>query len=183
MVTLHLHDRGASCTLDDQAAAQRNAELADVIERGLRHRGRTPEGVVRLVFINKEGMEADIRALAGRESECCGFFSFDVDVRDDDIVLQVAAPDDKSNYLDELYRATDPQRATSNQLGLRMGTERRGKPETRRGGPELAGPIVDAPVCGQNRVHWSVTNIATAHRPQRRQDLDRVSRWALGTAR
>ena len=121
MATFHLHDRGASCTLDDQAAVRRNAEFADVIERGLRHRGRTPEGVVRLVFINKEGMEADIRALARRESECCGFFSFDVDVNDDDIVLRVAAPHDKTDYLDELYRATDPERATSNQLGAQDG--------------------------------------------------------------
>ena len=121
MVTFHLHDRGTSCTLDDQAAARRNAEFADVIARGLRHRGRTPEGVVRLVFINKQGMEADIRALAGRESECCGFFSFDVDVSDDDIVLQVAAPDDKAEYLDTLYRATDPERATSNQHGAQDG--------------------------------------------------------------
>ena len=182
MVTFHLGDRGASCTLDDQAAAQRNAEFADVFERGLRHRGRTPEGVVRLVLLNEEGMEADIRALAGRESECCGFFSFDADVRDDDIVLQVAASDDKIDYLDD---STGPptlnaRRRTSS--GLRMDTERRGKPETRRGGPGAGGSDRRRRGCGQNRVDWSVTNLATARRPQLRQDLDRFSRWALRTA-
>lgn len=50
--------------------ARRNAEFADMVKRGLRHRRKTPDGTVRLVFDNTEGMESDIRALAERESRC-----------------------------------------------------------------------------------------------------------------
>ena len=112
MPQLPLHDAGRSCNLDEAGAARRNAEFADVVERGLRGRSRTSEGSVRLVFENKEGMESDIRGLAERESQCCGFFSFDIDVGEDAVVLKVRAPADKAEYLDMLYEATDPDRPT-----------------------------------------------------------------------
>jgi len=121
MPQLPVHDAGASCSLTEEDAAQRNAEFADVVQRGLRHRERPSDTTVRLVFENRDGLDDDLRELARRESQCCGFFSFDIDVRDDDIVLEVAAPEDKINYLDELYRATDPQRATSNEHGAQDG--------------------------------------------------------------
>lgn len=105
-----MHDSGGSCTLDEQGAARRNAEFADVVKRGLRDRRKTPEGTVRLVFDNTEGMESDIRALAERESQCCGFFSFDVRVTNDDVVLEVDAPSDSAEYLDMLYQAAEPDR-------------------------------------------------------------------------
>lgn len=115
MGQLRIHESGGSCTLDEQGAARRNAEFADVVnKRGLRHRRKTPEGTVRLVFDNTDGMESDIRALAERESQCCGFFSFDVQVSRDDVVLQVDAPADKAEYLDMLYQAADPDRPAGN---------------------------------------------------------------------
>ncbi len=108
MPQLPIHDGGASCNLDEQGAAQRNAEFADVVQRGLRHRKRTPDRVW-LTFERKEGLEEDIRELVQRESQCCGFFSFDVAVGEGDIVVEVTAPAGKTAYLDALYRATDPQ--------------------------------------------------------------------------
>ncbi len=109
MQQVPIHDGGASCNLDEQGAARRNVEFADVVERGLRDRQRTSGGV-RLTFDRKEGLEDDLRELVRRESECCAFFSFDVDVTEGFIVLEVAAPTEKDAYLDALYRATDPQR-------------------------------------------------------------------------
>lgn len=110
MSQLPIHDGGASCNLDEQGADHRNVEFADVVERGLRDRKRTPGGI-RLTFDRKtEGLEEDIRELVRRESQCCGFFSFDVVVGDGDIVLDVTAPAGKSPYLDALYRAIHPHR-------------------------------------------------------------------------
>ncbi len=110
MRQLPLHDGGASCTLDEQAAARRNIEFADVVQRGLRNRDRTDDGEVLLTFRKRRGMEDDVRELLERESACCGFFTFDIHVEDDHIQVRVAAPDDKDDYLDALYRATDPDR-------------------------------------------------------------------------
>lgn len=108
MPQLPLHDAGASCSLDEHDAKQRNAEFADVVARGLRHRERPSDYRVRLVFENRQGLGDDIRQLARRESQCCGFFSFDLDTTGENIVLQVTAPPDKFAYLDALYEATDP---------------------------------------------------------------------------
>lgn len=106
MRRLPMHDGGASCNLDDQGAARRNVEFAEVVERGLRDRKRTADGV-RLTFDRKEGLDDDLRELVRRESECCAFFSFDVDVTEGVIVLEVTAPTEKD---EALYRATDPRR-------------------------------------------------------------------------
>lgn len=110
MSQLPVHDAGASCSLTEQDAAQRNAEFADVVERGLRRRERPSHSTVRLVFHNRNGMEDDIRELADREAQCCGFFSFHLQVTGDDILLHVSAPPEKVAYLHMLYEATDPQR-------------------------------------------------------------------------
>ena len=110
MPRLPIHDAGASCSLADHEVAQRNAEFADVVERGLHHRERPSDCTVRLVFANRDGLDDDIHELARRESQCCGFFSFHIDVTGDDIVLQVDAPPEKVAYLDALYEATDAQR-------------------------------------------------------------------------
>ncbi|MDP9021540.1 MAG: hypothetical protein M3N57_02350 [Actinomycetota bacterium] len=109
MSQLPLHDAGASCTLDEQGAARRSVEFANVVERGLRDRKRTSGGV-RLTFDRKEGLEEDLRELVRRESGCCAFFSFDVDVTEGVIVVEVAAPAEKDAYLEALYRATEPRR-------------------------------------------------------------------------
>lgn len=110
MPQLPVHDAGASCSLTEEDAAQRNAESADVVERGLRHRERPSDTTVRLVFENRDGLDDDLRELARRESQCCGFFSFDIDVTDEDVLLQVNAPREKVAYLHSLYEATDPRR-------------------------------------------------------------------------
>lgn len=111
MKQLPIHDGGASCGLDERGAARRNAEFAEVVEYGLRARQRIA-GRVRLIFQRKNGLEEDIRELVRRESQCCGFFAFDVTVGEDDILVEVTAPPDKMAYLDALYRATDPPRRT-----------------------------------------------------------------------
>ncbi|MBW3664344.1 MAG: hypothetical protein KY469_14685 [Actinobacteria bacterium] len=108
MPQLPIHDGGASCDLDDQGAKRRNVEFADVVERGLRDRKRTPHGV-RLMFEHNDRLEDDVRELVDHESRCCGFFSFDVDVTEDAILVNVSAPADKDAYLDALYQATDLQ--------------------------------------------------------------------------
>lgn len=110
MRQLPVHDGGASCQLDEQGAARRNVEFADVVRRGLRDRERTEDGDVLLTFRRGGGREHDVRALAERESACCGFFTFDIRVGDDHIEVRGEAPDDKGDYLDALYRATDPDR-------------------------------------------------------------------------
>lgn len=108
MPQLPIHDGGAACKLDEQGAKRRNVEFADVAERGLRDRKRTPHGV-RLIFESDVRLEDDVRELVDRESRCCGFFSFDVDVTEDAIVVDLSAPADKDAYLDALYKATDLQ--------------------------------------------------------------------------
>ncbi|MDP8930723.1 MAG: hypothetical protein M3O70_19690 [Actinomycetota bacterium] len=108
MPQLPIHDGGASCTLDEQGAAQRDAQFANVVERGLRHRERSADGAVRLTFDKSERLEEDVRELVRQESQCCAFFSFDVLTEEDKLIIHVDAPDSKTAYLDELYRATRP---------------------------------------------------------------------------
>lgn len=108
MQQMPVHDGGASCELDLEGARQRNLEFADVVERGLVSRERPERSVVRLTFKKEEGLEQDLRELARRESECCGFFTFHLYRSDGTIVLRVESPSDKTAYLDELYRATEP---------------------------------------------------------------------------
>ncbi len=108
MNQLPIHDPGDACDLDERGARQRNVEFADVVERGLLSRGRTQEGAVRLAFEKTDELEADLRELIRRESQCCAFFAFDIDSSDHQITVRVDAPDDKHTYLDELYRATEP---------------------------------------------------------------------------
>ena len=110
MPDLPVHDTEGACSLAEQDAAARNAEFVDVVERGLRHRERPSDCTVRLVFDNWDALDQNIRELARRESQCCGFFSFDIEVTGDDIVLQVNAPPENVAYLHKLYEATDPQR-------------------------------------------------------------------------
>lgn len=105
---LPVHDGGASCKLDEQGAHQRNLEFADVVERGLTSRERTEDGAVLLTFAKRRGLEDDLRELIRRESQCCGFFTFEVDSSGDEIAIRVEAPAENSDYLDELYRSTRP---------------------------------------------------------------------------
>lgn len=108
MQQLPVHDAGASCDLDEQGAARRTIEFADVVRRGLRDRERTQDRV-RLTFEREPGLEEDLRGLIRRESECCAFFSFDIDAAGDVITVEVTAPSEKEAYVDALYRGTDPQ--------------------------------------------------------------------------
>lgn len=110
MRQLPVHDGGASCTVDEQGAARRNVEFADIARRGLRHRDRTDDGDVRLTFDKDEQLEEAVRQVFARESECCAFFTFDIRDKGGELVVTATAPDDKADYLDALYHATDPDR-------------------------------------------------------------------------
>lgn len=50
-------------------------------------------------------LESAARDLAGRESECCTFFTFTFDVADDHIVLRIAVPPSQVEVLDAIERA------------------------------------------------------------------------------
>lgn len=77
-----------ACTLDQQGLAERGRRWRSMAERALIGVASTPDGL-RLTFGATPGAEAEIRDLAGLETECCAFASWTVHSVDDVVVLDV----------------------------------------------------------------------------------------------
>jgi hypothetical protein len=57
------------------------------------------------VFPDDAGLEAELRALAAAEAECCRFLSIEVHRAGDSLELHVSGPPDARPIIDEMFAA------------------------------------------------------------------------------
>ncbi len=100
--SLPVHDGGASCTLDEEQARERQWVWHQLAADALRSRARADDGTVVLRFDGDSGTEARVRELAALEQGCCSFFDMTVTRDADEVVLHATAPDTHSDYLNLL---------------------------------------------------------------------------------
>jgi hypothetical protein len=80
-----------ACSLQPTELAERRAAWERLLERALRERRPTPDGM-RLVFAAEEGVERQLHGLSRLEAQCCSFADWNVRRRGEDVVLDVTAP-------------------------------------------------------------------------------------------
>ncbi|MFL6145044.1 MAG: hypothetical protein ACJ72N_24660 [Labedaea sp.] len=87
---------------------ERIGEYRRLFGEALIGRERTPEGI-RYRFRATSGVEARVRNLAAREKACCAFLGYDVSRAGDEVVWDLAVPDDDlaRAILDEFYALPD----------------------------------------------------------------------------
>lgn len=106
--SLPVHDGGASCTLDEGQAHERQSAWHQLAADALKSRERTDDGTVVLRFDGDEETEARVRELAALEQRCCSFFDLPVTRDGDEVVLRATAPDTHSDYLELLLDTAPP---------------------------------------------------------------------------
>jgi len=92
-----------ACSLRGDDLANRRDWLGELAGRALGVE-RSARGV-RVAFPNDAGLEAELRALAAAESECCRFLSIEVHRAGDSLELDVAGPPDARPIIDEMFAA------------------------------------------------------------------------------
>ena len=80
----------------------RISEFDDLFTRVLRSE-RVHETRLDLWF--PADIESAARELARRETECCSFFTFEIDTADDDVVMRIEVPAAQIDVLDAIERA------------------------------------------------------------------------------
>lgn len=103
---LPVHDGGASCTLDEEEARQRQAAWHQLAADALTSHDRADDGTVILRFDGDDRTESRVRELAELEQGCCSFFEMTVTRDNDEIVLHATAPDTHRDYLSLLLDTT-----------------------------------------------------------------------------
>jgi MerR family transcriptional regulator, copper efflux regulator len=94
-----------ACSLTASEQADRSEEFATVLQRGLLGREEIPGGV-RLHFRRSTGLREDLVELTEREKECCPFFDFRIDASDEEVVLEVIAPEEARPIVDLLLEGS-----------------------------------------------------------------------------
>jgi DNA-binding transcriptional MerR regulator len=101
-----------ACTLDSDAMANRMTEFAQLFGDALVGREPTPDGI-RFRFAAGPGVEDQIRDLARREQTCCSFFSFAIEVHDDEVWWDATVTsEDARPVLDDFYALPERLAAT-----------------------------------------------------------------------
>ena len=95
-------DAPIACTLTPGQYANRTGELAALAARALRSRERTAAGE-RLVFAGTTQNEHALRAAIAAEASCCAFLRMDLQRVGDNLVLDVAGPEDAQPIIAELF--------------------------------------------------------------------------------
>lgn len=90
-----------ACSLSGSDQGERTRWLKRLRTRALEIRSR-PGGVT-LTFAAADGLDAEIRAVARAEGECCPFLSLEVDARRDTIELTVSGPPEAQLIIDEMF--------------------------------------------------------------------------------
>ena len=91
----------ASCTLPTAQHPVRIAELEALFATASRTE-RVGDRHLRVSFPGHRGLDAQVRELTGRESECCSFFDFAVSTRGGQVVHDVRVPAARVDVLDGL---------------------------------------------------------------------------------
>jgi hypothetical protein len=95
-----------ACTLTPSAQRNRAADLAALADRSLLAREPVPGGE-RLTFARTGDIERAIDAAVAAERSCCPFLRFDIDRRDDGVVLDVTGPAEAREVIAALF--ADPR--------------------------------------------------------------------------
>jgi hypothetical protein len=94
-------DAPLACSLQGGDLADRQGWLAHVQRRALAVE-RSADGMT-LRFSHAAGLEAELRALAKAEAECCGFLRLGVRRLGDSLELAVAGPVAAQPIIDEMF--------------------------------------------------------------------------------
>lgn len=95
-------DAPIACTLSPGEYRGRTSKLAALAGRALRSREQTPDGE-RLVFVHSRDTERELRTVIAAESRCCAFLRMDLQRAEDDLVLEIAGPEDARPVIAELF--------------------------------------------------------------------------------
>ena len=87
-----------ACTLPPWERPLRLAEFDQLFAETVRS-VTLLEGAVRLHLSGARGLQARVRDLVDRESQCCSFFTFDLDGTDEELDLLVSAPPEQAAIL------------------------------------------------------------------------------------
>ena len=87
-----------ACTLPTPERPLRLAEFDRLFGETVRRVARL-DGAVRLHLVGGPGLLGRVHDLVARESQCCSFFSFDVQGTDEELDLVVAAPPERADIL------------------------------------------------------------------------------------
>ncbi|MDQ4038990.1 MAG: hypothetical protein M3313_11745 [Actinomycetota bacterium] len=96
-----------ACTLPTAEQPLRQEEFTSLCRTALRGQERLSARHLRLMLAGADDLEATVRDLAGRESECCSFFVFTVTRTADAVLLDIEVPDAQVNVLDGLSELAD----------------------------------------------------------------------------
>jgi thioredoxin len=98
---------GDACTLPAADRPLRLAEFDDLFATAVRAVDRVEPTRLRLALDPRPEVAARTADLAVRETDCCGFFTFTLTAADEQLALEVAVPDGRTEVLDGLAdRAT-----------------------------------------------------------------------------
>lgn len=124
-----------ACTLDEDGARARLAQTHELTSR-LRRRERVDQRLV-LTFVDDGPTRTLVDDFVRAEQQCCSFFEFAVRQHDDEVVLELAAPEEAAHMLDAAMVAFDPTLGDDERLALH-----------RDHAAGLAGPVDQDGGCG-----------------------------------
>jgi hypothetical protein len=91
-----------ACRLPSAERPERLAAFEELFATALRSVERIDANRLRLGLVSDPAVAARAAELAVRESDCCGFFSFDLAAAQGSLALEVTVPDDRVAVLDGL---------------------------------------------------------------------------------
>lgn len=107
-----------ACTLDEDGARARLPQANELTSR-LRGRERVDHRLV-LTFVDDGRTRPLVDGFVRDEQQCCSFFEFAVRQRDDEVVLELAAPEEAAHMLDAAMEAFDPTLGDDERLALQQ---------------------------------------------------------------
>jgi hypothetical protein len=95
-----------ACSLDAEDLGSRLDEFRALFSASLRGLRRCAPSLLELQLDLNRVDESALRDLLGREQECCPFFTFDVRISGDVVLVSVGVPPDGAAVLDDFARLT-----------------------------------------------------------------------------
>lgn len=93
-----------ACTLTSDQRVERQREMEELARRSVV--GREQQGrLVRLHYRHTPQVEAAVRDLVRRESQCCAFLAFDIAVEGARLTLEIRGPEGSEEVLGAIYTA------------------------------------------------------------------------------
>jgi hypothetical protein len=90
-----------ACTLPTGERPLRLAEFDHLFATAARSVSRVRQGV-RVHLVGSSDLREQVRALAERETACCSFFTFAIEGRPDDLLLDITVPAERGEILEAL---------------------------------------------------------------------------------